>query len=271
MPEYCARRQPTRQLSWLDAALAVQFFRYTAWVPGRCSFRPATSVELRHGWPLVKRVGRQRAAHIARRNNRAVACRARSANHQPRGCNDSRHRSGRNNNNNNSSDNNNAAHVRVVYFLVSWVGYDADWMWLPESDLACSSMFRQYLRNTAAADKRLFQVDACDNTQAASAHFEVAAIHGYFIDREGNYWYLLSWAGYKAGWQLVKECDCSCYEVIRAINRRADRATHPWHSNQDELEMWDWCPLLFCLFVLFYFVFVCFLVCFLLLLYLFVF
>ena len=29
---------------------------------------------------------------------------------------------------------------RVVYYLVSWVGYEADWMWLAESDLACPSL-----------------------------------------------------------------------------------------------------------------------------------
>ena len=127
----------------------------------------------------------------------------------------------------------------VAYFLVSWVGYDADWMWLPESDLACSSMVRQYNRNIVAAYKRYFQLDARDNTQAASVHFEVAGIHGCFIDREGNYWYLLSWAGYKAGWQWVQECDCSCSEVARAFQRRCDRAIHSWQSNQREQEMWD--------------------------------
>ena len=127
----------------------------------------------------------------------------------------------------------------VVYFLVSWVGYDDDWMWLAESDLACSSMVRQYTRNIVAADKRYFQLDAPDNTQAASVHYEVAGIHGCFIDREGNYWYLLSWAGYKAGWQWVQECDCSCSEVARAFQRRCDRAIHSWQSNQREQEMWD--------------------------------
>ena len=146
----------------------------------------------------------------------------------------------------------------VGYYLVSWVGYDADWIWLAESDLACSSMVRQYTRNIAAADDRYFQADASD-TQ--SVHFEVAGIHGCFIDREGNYWFLLSWAGYKAGWQWVQECDCSCFEVIRAFQRRCDRAIHSWQSNQDELEMWDWSPLLNCFFLfcfcLLLFVFIC--------------
>ena len=125
---------------------------------------------------------------------------------------------------------------RVDYYLVSWVGYDADWMWLPESDLACSSMVRRYRRNVNAANNNSIQRE---HTRTTSARYEVAAVHGCFEEDNGDQWYLLSWAGYKAGWQWVQEHDCSCYELIRAFDNQLDRAIQSWSPNQHVQEMWN--------------------------------
>ena len=124
---------------------------------------------------------------------------------------------------------------RSVYYLVSWVGYDADWMWLPESDLACSSMVRRYRRNVKAANINSQR----DHTHPIAARYEVAAVHGCCSNDNGDQWYLLSWSGYKAGWQWVKEQDCSCYELIRAFDSQIDRAIQFWQPYQLGQEMWE--------------------------------
>ena len=126
---------------------------------------------------------------------------------------------------------------RVDYYLVSLVGYDADW--LPQSDLACASLVRQFNRNVIAANNKWYKRTVRNHTGSSPAHQEYVNVHGCCEDDNGDQWYLLSTAGFKARWQWVQECHCSCYELIRAFDRQLDRAILSWQPNQHALEMWE--------------------------------